>query len=117
MPKRSLSVFLIAQLAVDCRQRGKGLGKIMLVKALEYLWKVNAYMRAYAVVVDCLTEKAQPFYAKYGFRSLGTCRGHERLFLPLKTVAGLTADGTVQFTECGYCRTSGNSKPTRQFPF
>lgn len=86
LPLYPVPVFLIAQLAVDRRHQGEGLGKITLIKALEYLWKVNAHMPAYAVVVDCLTEKAITFYEAYGFRSLGQWRNHERLFLPMKTV-------------------------------
>lgn len=89
LPKYPIPVFLIAQLAVDRQKRGEGLGKITLVKALEYLWQVNTYMRAYAVVVDCLTEKTRPFYEKYGFKSLGQFHGHERMFLPMKTVGKL----------------------------
>lgn len=89
LPKYPITIFLIAQLAVHREKRGEGLGKVTLTKALEYLWKVNAYMRAYAVVVDCLTEKARPFYEKYGFMSLGKFRGHERMFLPMKTVEKL----------------------------
>lgn len=89
LPKYPIPVFLIGQLAVDGKKCGEGLGKITLIKALEHLWKVNTYMRAYAVVVDCLTEKAKPFYEKYGFMSLGQFRGHERMFLPMKTVGKL----------------------------
>lgn len=89
LPKYPIPVFLIAQLAVHEEKRGKGLGKITLIKAMEYLWNVNTYMRAYAVVVDCLTETARPFYEKYGFRSLGKYRDHERLFLPMNTASKL----------------------------
>lgn len=89
LPSYPVPVFLIAQLAVDGRHQGTGLGKITLIKALEYLWKVNAYMRAYAVVVDCLTEKAVPFYEKFGFKSLGRYRRHKRMFLPMETAGRL----------------------------
>ena len=89
LPFYPVPVFLIAQLGVDHRQQGTGLGKITLIKALEYLWKVNVYMKAYAVVVDRLTDKAIPFYEKYGFKSLGKHNGHERMFLPMKTVGRL----------------------------
>lgn len=89
LPWYPIPVFLIAQLAVDEKKHGEGLGKITLIKALEYLWKVNTYMRAYAVVVDCLTGDARPFYEKYGFRSLGKYRGRERMFIPMKTVGKL----------------------------
>ncbi|MFW5717684.1 MAG: GNAT family N-acetyltransferase [Spirochaetota bacterium] len=89
LPKYPIPVFLIGQLAVDRKKRGEGLGRITLIKALEHLWNVNTYMRAYAVVVDCLTETAKAFYEKYGFMSFGQFRGHERMFLPMKTVGRL----------------------------
>lgn len=92
LPKYPVPVFLIAQLAVDNERRGRGLGKISLIKALEYLWKVNTYMRAYAVVVDCLTDEARPFYEKYGFSLLGKYRSHERMYIPMKTVGQLFED-------------------------
>ena len=43
------------------------------------LWEVNHHMRAYAVVVDCLTDSAQRFYAKYGFEILPEHNGRIRL--------------------------------------
>jgi hypothetical protein len=46
-------------------------------------------MRAYAVVVDCLTDNAQRFYAKYGFEILCEQNGRIRMFLPMKTVEQL----------------------------
>ena len=54
LPYYPVPVFLIAQLAVHTDYKGKGLGKITLVKALEHLWDTNKYMRSYAVIVDCL---------------------------------------------------------------
>ena len=71
LPAYPIPVFLIAQLAVDKKQQGTGLGKITLVKALEHLYKINDHMRAYAVVVDCLNKKAEGFYSKFGFRVIG----------------------------------------------
>ena len=65
---------------------GSGLGKVSLVRALKYLWEVNAHMYAYAVVVDCLTDSAQSFYEKYGFEVLCEQNGRVRMFLPMKTV-------------------------------
>ena len=55
LPRYPIPVFLLAQLAVHKEFHGKGLGKVSLIKALEYLWNVNAHMRAYAIVVDCLS--------------------------------------------------------------
>jgi hypothetical protein len=43
-------------------------------------------MPAYAIVVDCLTDAAQTFYAKYGFEILCEHNGRIRMFLPMKTI-------------------------------
>lgn len=89
LPHYPVPVFLIAQLAVHSEFHGKGLGKITLVKALEYLWEINAHMRAFAIIVDCLNDGAQAFYAKYGFEVLCEHNGRARMFLPMKTVGQL----------------------------
>ena len=89
LPHYPVPVFLLAQLAVHKEFHGSGLGKVSLIKALEYLWGVNAYMRAYAIVVDCLTDSAQSFYQKFGFQVLCEQNGRVRMFLPMKTVGQL----------------------------
>ncbi|HEY9842060.1 MAG TPA: GNAT family N-acetyltransferase [Candidatus Obscuribacterales bacterium] len=89
LPCYPVPVFLIAQLAVDSQYRGRGLGKITLIKALEYLWEVNASMRAFAIVVDCLNQSAESFYLKYDFEVLCQHKGRTRMFIPMKTVGQL----------------------------
>ena len=92
LPRYPVPVFLIAQLAVHKEFHGSGLGKVSLSQALKYLWEVNAHMRAYAIVVDCLTESAQSFYAKYGFEVLCEHNGRVRMFMPMKMVEMLFGD-------------------------
>ncbi len=87
LPQYPVPVFLLAQLAVDAAFQSQGLGKITLIKALEHLWSVNSQMRAYAVIVDCLNDKAEHFYQKFGFEFLFRHNGRARLFIPMKTVA------------------------------
>ena len=89
LPLYPIPVFLIAQLAVHQEHQGSGLGKITLIKALESLWEINAHMRAYAIVVDCLNEGAEAFYSRYGFDLLCHLNGRSRMFLPMKSVAQL----------------------------
>ncbi|MDT3320710.1 GNAT family N-acetyltransferase [Shewanella sp. SP1S2-4] len=89
LPRYPIPVFLLAQLAVHKEFHGNGLGKASLIKALEYLWEINAHMRAYAIVVDCLTGQAESFYAKYGFEVLCEINGRVRMFIPMKTVGQL----------------------------
>ncbi len=89
LPHYPIPVFLIAQLAVQLDQKGQGLGKITLVKALEFLWSINAQMPAYAVVVDCLNREAHDFYEHFGFEILCTYNGRVRMFLPMKTIGDL----------------------------
>ncbi len=89
LPQYPVPVFVLAQLAVHVRCRGTGLGGITLVRALEHLHRVHSFMKAYAVVVDCLNDSAEAFYLKYGFSRMCSVSGRARLFLPMKTVTAL----------------------------
>lgn len=89
LPHYPVPVFLLAQMAVHSKYHNHGLGKITLIKALEHIWSINSHMRAYAVIVDCLNEKVERFYLKYGFEILYKHEGRTRMFMPMKTVARL----------------------------
>ncbi len=89
LPRYPVPVFLLAQLAVHSEYHGQGLGKITLIKALEYLWEINSHMRAYAIIVDCINEAAENFYSKYGFEVLCCQNSKVRMFMPMKIVGQL----------------------------
>ncbi len=92
LPHYPVPVFLLAQLAVHSNFHGKGLGKVALIKALEFCLEVNSYMKAFAVIVDCLNENAGKFYLKYGFEELLHYEGRTRMFMPMKTIEELFKD-------------------------
>ena len=90
LPYYPIPVFLIAQMAVHSDCRGQGLGKITLIRALEYLWDINQRLRAYAVIVDCLNRDIEKFYSQYNFEILyRTETGRARMFLLMQTVGML----------------------------
>jgi GNAT superfamily N-acetyltransferase len=89
LPHYPIPILLIAQMAVHNEYKGKGLGKITLVKALEYLWNIDKQIRAYAVIVDCLNSNVITFYERYGFQKLMIIDGRTRMFMPMKTVGSL----------------------------
>lgn len=88
LPRYPIPVMLIAQLAVHTKAQGHGLGKVSLIKALQYAYDVNLHLPSCAVVVDALDDGVQGFYEQYGFQVLATHNSRTRLFLPMKTVAG-----------------------------
>jgi len=89
LPHYPVPVFLLAQMAINTELQGTGLGKVTLIKALEYLWQVNSQMTAYAIVVDCLNDNVKEFYKKYGFDTLCNYNGKTRMYLPMKVVGNL----------------------------
>jgi predicted GNAT family N-acyltransferase len=91
LPYYPVPVFLIAQLAVHQDCLGKGLGKIILIKALEYLWGINSQMAAYAIIVDCLNDNVKEFYKKYGFKILCNYNSKSRMYIPMKVIGKLFA--------------------------
>ena len=66
--KYPIPAMLLARLAVDVDYQGRGIGRIVLFTALEYLVKTSHAIGFEIVVVDALDESAACFYLKHGFR-------------------------------------------------
>jgi GNAT superfamily N-acetyltransferase len=73
---------LLARLAVDRRYQGQGLGRLLLLSAMQRFERASRDIGFELVVVDALHEDAACFYLKYGFRRFAD---HDlRLFLTTK---------------------------------
>jgi GNAT superfamily N-acetyltransferase len=83
-----VSATLLGRLAVSCSMQGRGLGSILLGKALEKAYANATVVGSSMMVVDALDERAAGFYAAHGFVRLPDSM---RLILPMRTIAGLVA--------------------------
>lgn len=81
----NLPTTLIGRLAVDTRFRGQRFGELLLMDALHRCYLLSEEIGSMAVIVDPLDDGAAAFYRQYGFIPLD----NGRMFLPMKTVAGL----------------------------
>ena len=70
LPYYPVPVILVAQLAVNRKVQGQGLGKITLVRALQHASEINEHLPSYAVVADALDNQVQGFYEQFGFTAL-----------------------------------------------
>ncbi len=82
-----LPATLLSRLAVDDRQKGKGLGALLLVDALKKSLDASKQVASLAVIAEALDESAANFYLKYGFQPFR--QNPMKLYLPMKSVAAL----------------------------
>ena len=87
LPKYPVPAALLGRLAVTQSCRGKGLGSILLVDALQRVAQASQVMAVYTVVVDALNAEAARFYAQFGFTPLPS--QPLKLFLPMDSVRAL----------------------------
>lgn len=86
LPRFPLPVTLLGRMAVDKAYRGSGLGRFVLMHALQRALHSTVEVASWAVVVDTKVG-ARDFYLKYGFIPLPD-KPH-RLYLPMKEIEKL----------------------------
>lgn len=84
---RVAPVVLLAQLGVDRRHQGRGLGKDLLYHALLMASEAADRVGCLAVVLDAVDEQVRAFYEARGFRALSDHPLH--LWLPMLTIREL----------------------------
>jgi GNAT superfamily N-acetyltransferase len=85
--KAGIPALLLARLAVDVQQQGRGIGEFLLLDVLRRAVIISEQTGLYAVVLDALNERARKFYLRYGFEELVDDPLH--LFLPIETILKL----------------------------
>lgn len=67
LPAYPVGMVLLARLAVDHSEQGKGLGALLLAEALRKAVAAGEAAAARLVVVDAIDDEAAKFYAHHGF--------------------------------------------------
>ncbi|MBX7432564.1 GNAT family N-acetyltransferase [Mycobacterium sp. Y57] len=67
MPAYPVGMVLLARLAVDRSQQGRGIGAMLLAEALRKAIAAGEVAAARLIVVDAVDEDAAAFYRRYGF--------------------------------------------------
>jgi GNAT superfamily N-acetyltransferase len=87
LPRHPIPVAHLGRLAVDQQARGQGLGKLLLLNALDRCQRLAEHVGVFAVEVHALDDDARRFYLKYGFLPLTDDAQH--LYLTIKMVRGM----------------------------
>ncbi len=67
MPAYPVAVVLLARLAVDQSEQGRGVGAMLLAEALRKAVAAGEVAAARLIVVDAIDEEAAAYYERYGF--------------------------------------------------
>lgn len=87
LPRYPIPVVRIGRLATSLSARGLGIGKLLLIDALNKALSLSKEIGIRAVEVDAKTLEAKAFYSQYGFIELEDDERH--LYLSLGTVKKL----------------------------
>ncbi len=70
LPRRLLPVAVLAWLAVSIDRQNEGLGSLLLAQGLRDCHEAGQTFAFIAVILDCISDEAKSFYAKWDFREL-----------------------------------------------
>ena len=90
LPMYPIPTILLGRLGVDESQKGKRLGKLLLMDALHKTLEASENIGVFALEVKAKHNEAAQFYQKYGFEALED--DALRLFLPVKRIIKILND-------------------------
>ena len=70
LPRRQLPVAVLAWLGVHKEFQGRGLGRLLLARALSECYDAGQTFAFIAVVLDCIDDAAKAFYQRFDFQEL-----------------------------------------------
>lgn len=82
---RQIPAILLANLALEERSQGRGLGRMLLIRALEKIVDAAKHAGGKLVVVDAIDDEAAKFYEHHGF--VPVPGNPHRLVMKMSTVA------------------------------
>ena len=80
LPGYPIGMVLLARLAIDAGHQGEGLGRDLLVDAIEQASAAGQYAAARFIAVDPIDESARRFYRRFGFAEIDGDR-QSRMYL------------------------------------
>jgi GNAT superfamily N-acetyltransferase len=87
LPRRALSVAVLAWLGAGTSHQGQGLGRLLQAQALRDCHEAGQTFAFIVVLLDCVNDAAKAFYQHFDFEELP---GHPyRLFLSAKRLAAM----------------------------
>ena len=91
-PSDGVGVALLGRLAVDQSAQGKGLGTMMLLRAIEQTERAARDLGIYALVVHALDDRARDWYLRLGFGFEELLDNPRHLYLSIEAIcqSGLT---------------------------
>jgi GNAT superfamily N-acetyltransferase len=70
LPRFDIGMVLLARFAIAYERQGQGLGRDLLIEAIERAADAGTHVAARFIAVDPIDETAHAFYAKFGFRQV-----------------------------------------------
>jgi GNAT superfamily N-acetyltransferase len=70
LPGFDIGMVLLARFAITDARQGQGLGRDLLIEAIERAADAGMHVAARFIAVDPIDEAAHAFYAKFGFRQV-----------------------------------------------